>query len=66
MAGIAKVYADQLEAWEEEAYKGGYGADWLEMVGKGVKKYAQDCDANHRVPSFRGLMLYIEAEVYWK
>ena len=61
---VAEVYAYQLEAWENEAYKGGYGADWLENVGEGVKKYARYCGENHETPSFLGLMMYIETEVH--
>ena len=37
-------YSEQLERYEQVAYEGGYGADWLADVGEGVKFYAMMCE----------------------
>ena len=41
--GTAGYYYAQLESWEQKAYGGEYGADWLETVGESVKYYAYEC-----------------------
>ena len=59
--GIAlKRYSEMLEAWEQEAYQDGYGADWLSDIGEGVKYYAMECEAKGRRPTFAGLIRYID------
>lgn len=53
-------YSKQLEQWEQDAYDGHYGSDWLEDVGEGVKFYAMSCDEQGKRPTFAGLMNYLE------
>lgn len=55
-----KKYSEQLEAWEQAAYSGKYGSDWLEDVGEAVKFYALECEAKGRRPTFAGLMKHLE------
>ena len=52
-------YAEQLEAWEESAYDGGFGADWFEEVGENVKFYALQCEEFGEPPTFEGLMRHL-------
>ena len=52
-------YSEQLEAWEQAAYSGRYGSDWLEDVGAAVKFYAMECEAREKRPTFAGLMKYL-------
>lgn len=56
---IKKPYSEQLEAWEQEAYSGGYGEDWLIDVGEGVKFYANLCEGSKKRPTFAGLMKHL-------
>lgn len=46
--------------WENEAYAGGYGADWLEDVGEAVKNYALNCANRGKTPTFKGLIQHIQ------
>lgn len=55
-----KEYSEQLERYEQVAYEGGYGADWLTDVGKGVKFYAMMCEERGKRPTFAGLMKYLD------
>ncbi len=54
-------YSEKLEQWEQEAYNGGYGSDWLGEVGEGVKFYVMSCEAKGKRPTFTGLMNYLES-----
>lgn len=54
-----KKYAERLEQYEQAAYKGHYGTDWLEDVGEGVKFYAMACEMKGKRPTFAGLMKYL-------
>lgn len=56
---MKKQYSEQLETWEQEAYRGGFGEDWLVDVGEGVKHYAEKCEAFGKRPTFSGLMEHI-------
>lgn len=53
-------YSEQLERYEQVAYEGGYGADWLADVGEGVKFYAMMCEERGKRPTFAGLMKYLD------
>lgn len=55
-------YADLLQRWEDDAYNGGYGSDWLEEAGEGIKFYAMECAAKKTTPTFKGLILHIAKE----
>lgn len=59
--GVSKQYVDILEKWEDEACMGHYGSAWLEQVGEGVKFYAMKCQTEQKVPTFKGLISYIES-----
>lgn len=55
------AYSFLLESWENEAYEGKYGSEWLEEVGEGVRTYAKNCEINGKRPTFRGLIQYLQA-----
>lgn len=57
---LAGRYSVLLEAWEQEAYTGGYGADWLEEVGESIRVYAMDCENRGKRPTFSGLIQYLK------
>lgn len=57
-----KKYSEQLERYEQAAYAGKFGADWLEIVGEGVKFYAMMREAQGKRPTFAGLMKYLDDE----
>lgn len=59
MDNIAKFYADLLQRYEDEAYEGKFGSDWLEEVGEAVKIYAMECASKRAIPTFKGLIEYI-------
>ena len=40
---MSKKLLDKLERYEQQAYNGGYGSDWLEEIGEGFKFYIKDC-----------------------
>ncbi len=61
-----KKYSEVLEQWEQEAYEGEYGVDWLEEVGEGVKFYAMACETRGKRPTFAGLMKHLESKFYAK
>ncbi len=54
-------YSEQLEQWEQEAYAGQYGSDWLEEIGESVKWYVLACEAQKVRPTFAGLMKYLKS-----
>lgn len=64
MAKMAQIYYEKLEKMEQEAYDGGYGADWLSDIGEGLKWYAYQCSVDGTTPTFAGFMNYIERK--WK
>lgn len=59
MPAKKKRVSETLEAWEQQAYDGGYGADWLEQVGESVRIYAMDCENRGMRPTFAGLIRYL-------
>ena len=59
MAAKKQRASEILEAWEQQAYDGGYGADWLEQVGESVRIYAMDCENDGKRPTFAGLLRYL-------
>mgnify|MGYP005783316411 FL=1 len=54
-------YSVLLESWEQEAYAGGYGADWLENVGESVRVYATECENEGKRPTFAGLIRHLKS-----
>lgn len=57
---MMEKYSDRLERMEHSAYAGGFGADWLEEAGEGIKFYALNCEADGKSPTFAGLIRYLE------
>lgn len=39
----AKELLEKLESYEQSAYDGGIGVDWLANIGEGFKFYVQSC-----------------------
>lgn len=39
----AEKLLKKLESYEQDAYDGDFGADWMESVGEGFKFYVRDC-----------------------
>ncbi|MDG5787795.1 hypothetical protein QA612_09810 [Evansella sp. AB-P1] len=56
----AKDVAEKLEGYEQKAYEGGYGSDWLSDIGENMKFYMIDCDKNNVNPTIEGLILWID------
>ncbi len=54
-------YSVLLESWEQEAYAGGYGADWLENIGESVRVYATECENEGKRPTFAGLIRHLKS-----
>lgn len=55
----ANRYATILQNWEQEAYAGEYGEDWLVEVGESVRWYCEKCRDEGMVPTFSGLMGFL-------
>lgn len=58
---MSKHLLTKLERYEEEAYEGGYGSDWLEQVGEGFKFYIQECVTSGRRATITGFERYLDA-----
>lgn len=56
----AKKLLEKLESYEQKAYAGGYGSDWLEQVGEGFKFYVQECAEREVLVTLRGFERYID------
>lgn len=52
--------ASLLETWEQEAYQGGYGSDWLEEIGENVRFYTMECEHDGKKPTFDGLIQHLK------
>lgn len=57
---MSKQLLEKLEKYEEEAYEGGYGSDWLGSVGEGFKFYIEKCIDDGTKPSIKGFEKYID------
>lgn len=57
---ILNDYTPESER-EQEAYAGGYGADWLENVGESVRVYATECENEGKRPTFAGLIRHLKS-----
>ncbi|MCY7500158.1 hypothetical protein [Bacillus pumilus] len=55
----AKKMADMLEDYEQKAYAGYFGVDWLAAAGENLKKYMINCHLEKREPTFEGLLQWI-------
>ncbi|MEG0898352.1 MAG: hypothetical protein RSF40_01400 [Oscillospiraceae bacterium] len=57
---MSKRLFEKLERYEQEAYEGGYGSDYLEAVGEGFKFYIQQCSMAGTRPTIIGFEKYID------
>lgn len=57
---MSEKLLEKLESYEQEAYNGGYGTDWLENVGEGFKFYIQECIDKNIRPTIKGFEKYID------
>ena len=57
---MSKKLLDKLEGYEQQAYDGGYGSDWLESIGEGFKFYIQACVDKNIKPTVKGFEKYID------
>lgn len=51
---------EKLERYEQDAYNGGYGEDWLIDVGEGFKFYIRDCTDKNEKATIKGFEKYID------
>lgn len=58
---MSKELLKKLERYEQDAYNGGYGGDWLESVGEGFRFYVEDCVKNNRRVTIKGFERYLDA-----
>ena len=57
---MSKRLLEKLEKYEQAAYDGGYGEDWLVDIGEGFKFYVRDCvDKNEKV-TIKGFEKHID------
>jgi hypothetical protein len=57
---MSKKLLDKLESYEQRAYDGGYGSDWLENIGEGFKFYIQVCVDKNIKSTIKGFEKYID------
>lgn len=58
----AKKEAEKLEGYEQSAYDGGVGSDWLERIGENLKYYFIYCSSESVAPSLAGFMRVVDKE----
>lgn len=58
---MSKALLEKLERYEEEAYDGGFGQDWMESIGEGFKFYLADCQKNKKRATIAGFERYIDS-----
>lgn len=52
----------KLERYEQSAYAGGIGSDWLATIGEELKFYVEDCIKNGRRITMSGFMQRIDQQ----
>ncbi|CAM3805108.1 hypothetical protein ABER99_21445 [Paenibacillus glucanolyticus] len=57
---IAEKLLEKLEAYEQSAYDGGFGQDWLSDIGEGFKFYVQECIQQGKSVTIAGFVKYID------
>lgn len=57
---MSKKLLEKLEKYEQLAYDGGFGADWLEDVGEGFKFYIRDCVGSGVKATISGFAKYLD------
>ncbi len=57
----AERLLQKLERYEQEAYNGEFGSDWLEDIGEGFKFYVEECAAENKPVTIKGFEKHIDA-----
>lgn len=57
---MSKKLLEKLERYEQDAYDGKFGCDWLESVGEGFKFYVQKCVHENKCPTIKGFEQYLD------
>ena len=55
-----KQWLTKLENYELQAYDGGFGSDWLEEVGEGLKLYINHCIENDESVTIEGFIRCVD------
>lgn len=50
----------KLEAYENLAYEGGSGLDWLAEIGENLKFYVKECEEKNIEPTFEGWIACVD------
>ncbi len=58
--GIAKV-VDTLNKYQQVAYDGGCGTDYLSELGEGIRYYFMECDNNNIEPTIENFLEWIDS-----
>lgn len=57
---MSKQLLEKLERYEQIAYDGGWGDEWIEEIGEGFKFHIRNCcDANVK-PTIKGFEKYLD------
>lgn len=51
---------EKLERYEQDAYDGAFGCDWLESVGEGFKIYVEKCVRENKRATIKGFEKYLD------
>jgi hypothetical protein len=57
---MSKRLLEKLERYEQEAYDGHFGEDWLCDVGEGFKFYIKDCVIQNKRATIKGFENYLD------
>ena len=57
---MSKALLNKLERYEQIAYDGGYGDEWIETVGEGFKFYIRDCVKKNERATIKGFEKYLD------
>lgn len=57
---MSKQLLNKLERYEQDAYEGHFGSDWLEQVGEGFKFYIQECVNSGSRATIAGFERYLD------
>ena len=57
---MSQALLNKLEKYEQTAYSGGFGEDWLIDVGEGFKFYIQECVDKNKRATIKGFAEKLE------
>lgn len=57
------ILLEKLETYEQIAYNGGYGDEWIESIGEGFKFYIQNCVNDNIRPTIKGFENYLDDQI---